>query len=420
MPPRLSTSSCRSSMLCTSSLNAGKRFPPALAVHLNEYLHPYQPITPEFIRVVTGATSMHSILGWAMANPGEAFLTSRPVYGNFEVDLGNMSSVKKVYADTTAHNCFGEDVVDAFEVALKRSNDAGVRVRTLLIVNPHNPTGKCYPRQTLVNIMKFCQKHNIHLLSDELYSTSVFDSGEATALEFTSVLSIDTTGIIDPDLIHVEVGYSKDFAASGFRIASLVTRSKSLLTAIDTTTRFFEPSGPSLAIASAMLEDREWTRNFIESSRQRLAAAYKHVTAGLRDMGVEYLSGANAGFFVWIDLSPYLPTDLDGKQNAEYALAKSLNAAGVFLNPCEEKSNQPGWFRLVYAQDADTITTALRRSVALPVSWMYLTVAKAACTTVQRREEQRTLPASLRNESEELTIGLESIISVSVDLPYGI
>jgi bifunctional pyridoxal-dependent enzyme with beta-cystathionase and maltose regulon repressor activities len=76
-----------------------------------------------------------------MANPGEAFLTSRPVYGNFEVDLGNMSSVKMVYADTTAHNCFGEDVVDAFEVALKRSNDAGVRVRTLLIVNPHNPTG---------------------------------------------------------------------------------------------------------------------------------------------------------------------------------------------------------------------------------------------------------------------------------------
>lgn len=211
--------------------------------------------------------------------------------------------------------------------------------------------------------MKFCQKHSLHLLSDELYSTSVFDSGEDTAVPFTSVLSIDPTGIIDPDLVHVEVGFSKDFAASGFRIASLVTRNRLLLAAIDTTTRFFEPSGPSLAIASAMLEDRDWTRRFVESSRQRLAAAYKHVTAGLRFMGVEHLSGTNAGFFVWIDLSPYLPTELDGEQNAEYALAKRLKAAGVFLNPCEEKSNQPGWFRLVYAQDADTITKALTRHV---------------------------------------------------------
>ena len=213
--------------------------------------------------------------------------------------------------------------------------------------------------------MKFCQKHSLHLLSDELYSTSVFDSGEATAVPFTSVLSIDPTGIIDPDLVHVEVGFSKDFAASGFRIASLVTHNKSLLAAIDTINRFFEPSGPTLAIASAMLEDREWTRNFIDASRRRLAAAYKHVTAGLRDMGVPYLSGTNAGFFAWIDLSPYLPTDLDGEQNAEYALAKKLKAAGVFLNPCEEKSNQPGWFRLVYSQDADTITQALQRYVAL-------------------------------------------------------
>lgn len=76
-----------------------------------------------------------------MANPGEAFLTSRPVYGNFEVDLGNMSNVKMVYADTTAHHCFDEVVVEDFEVALRRSNDAGVKIRTLLIINPHNPTG---------------------------------------------------------------------------------------------------------------------------------------------------------------------------------------------------------------------------------------------------------------------------------------
>lgn len=361
------------------------RFPHAYATHLNEYLQPHQPITADDIRVVNGATSMHSVLAWALADPGEAFLTSRPVYGRFVLDMGHMSEVDVVYADTAADNCFTEDVVPAFEKALKDSAEAGIKIKVLLIVNPNNPTGehtlpsrailrtdqktcagKCYPREVLVSLMKLCQKHRIHLFSDELYACSVFDSGEETAVPFTSVLSIDPSGLIDPDLLHVEVGFSKDFGASGLRIGALVTRSKAVLDAVEVVTRFFEPAGPSLAIATAMLEDRNWTRSFLKTSCEQLAVAYKHVTAGLQDIGIEYLPGTNAGFFVWINLSPYLPSDLDGEENAEFALAKKLMAAGVFLNPKEEKSAQPGWFRLVYTQEADTITEALKRFVASP------------------------------------------------------
>ncbi|KAH8171707.1 aminotransferase class I and II domain-containing protein [Sarocladium implicatum] len=351
----------RTHLLYLKAFDDGSRFPSAYATHLNEYLRPHQPITANDIRVVNGATSMHSVLAWALADPGEAFLTSRPVYGRFELDFGHMSDVRIVYADTAADNCFTEDVLEAFEKALQDSTDKGIKIKVLLIANPNNPTGKCYPREVLVGLMKLCQKHRIHLFSDEVYACSVFDSGEETAVPFTSVLSIDPAGLIDTDLLHVEVGFSKDFGASGFRIGALVTRSKAVLGAIDMVTRFFEPAGPSLAIATAMLEDRDWTHSFIDSSRQRLAAAYKHVTAGLRDMGVEYLPGTNAGFFVWINLSPYLPSDLGGEENPEFALAKKLVDAGVFLNPREEKSAQPGWFRLVYTQEASTITEALKR-----------------------------------------------------------
>lgn len=58
--------------------------------------------------------------------------------------------------------------------------------------------------------MKFCQRHKIHLISDEIYALSVWQNPKvADAVTFESVLSIDTTGIIDPGLVHVLWGMSK-------------------------------------------------------------------------------------------------------------------------------------------------------------------------------------------------------------------
>lgn len=209
--------------------------------------------------------------------------------------------------------------------------------------------------------MKFCQKHHLHLISDEIYACSVFDSQDVTAIPFTSILSIDSTSLIDPELLHVTYGLSKDFGVAGLRLGAIITRSKPITRAVNAAMRFHNPSGASLAIGIAMLEDRKWCRAFIESSRKRLAKAYRHVTRGLDEMGVKYLTGSNAGFFIWVDLSPYLPRDLEGEDNAEFELAKKIKDEGVFLHPQEEHSLTPGWFRIVYTQDPQTVTEGLRR-----------------------------------------------------------
>ncbi len=56
--------------------------------------------------------------------------------------------------------------------------------------------------------MRFCNRHRIHLFSDEIYALSVYkaDSSDTT---FTSVLAIDPSGIMDPDLVHIMYGMSK-------------------------------------------------------------------------------------------------------------------------------------------------------------------------------------------------------------------
>lgn len=207
-----------------------------------------------------------------------------------------------------------------------------------------------------MNILDFCERHHIHLICDEIYACSVFDSGE-DAVPFTSILSIPVDRHIDPSRLHVIYGLSKDFGSAGLRLGAVITRSKSLLGAVDAVTRFSSASAPSLAMGKAMLADREWSRSFVDSNREKLAAAYKHVTAGLREIGVNYIRGSNAGFFVYVDLSPFLPDH----RTPEFQLADMLQKAGVFLHPCEEHSDKPGWFRLVFTQHPRVVTEGLKR-----------------------------------------------------------
>ena len=62
----------------------------------------------------------------------------------------------------------------------------------------------------MIEYMRLCQKYKIHLLSDEIYALTTFptdDIPEPTL--FTSLLSIEKEGIIDPSLCHVIHGMSK-------------------------------------------------------------------------------------------------------------------------------------------------------------------------------------------------------------------
>lgn len=57
--------------------------------------------------------------------------------------------------------------------------------------------------------MHFCAAKGIHLISDEIYALSVYKRGDGPSEEFTSVLAIDPTGIINPSQVHVLYGMSK-------------------------------------------------------------------------------------------------------------------------------------------------------------------------------------------------------------------
>ena len=95
-------------------------------------------------------------------------------------------------------------------------------IKGLLLTNPHNPFGQCYPKTVIHEYIKFCQKHNIHYISDEVYSFSGFSSQMfKDPVPFTSALAVDMAALgCDPWRVHVVWSISKDFGSSGLRMVS--------------------------------------------------------------------------------------------------------------------------------------------------------------------------------------------------------
>ncbi|KAL4894699.1 hypothetical protein BDV59DRAFT_192176 [Aspergillus ambiguus] len=77
--------------------------------------------------------------------------------------------------------------------------------------------------KALLDLLRLCQKYGAHLISDDIYALY------PPAVPFESDLSIDPTGIIDPWLVHVLWGMSKDFGANGLCLGAIISQGNSEL-----------------------------------------------------------------------------------------------------------------------------------------------------------------------------------------------
>lgn len=114
-----------------------------MAAHMNEYFNPHSPMKPEDILTAAGLTAMHEMIALALGDPGDGVLVSRPIYGRFELDFRNTAGLKIVYADMEGVDSFDPEIVGQYQKALDASFIKGVKIRFLMIVNPHNPLGMC-------------------------------------------------------------------------------------------------------------------------------------------------------------------------------------------------------------------------------------------------------------------------------------
>ena len=141
--------------------------------------------------------------------------------------------------------------------------------------------------------------------------------------------------------------FSKDFAASGLRCGVLVSENERVLAAVDGLAYWACCSGDTQYLLGEMVADDQWVDRYVALMQGRLGQAYHAVTAALTEGGVGFVP-AGAGFFVLLDLRPFLP---EPTWEAEHALWWTLlEETGVNLTPgAALRAPEPGFARLCFA-----------------------------------------------------------------------
>ncbi|NWX97043.1 1A1L1 protein, partial [Nothoprocta ornata] len=318
-----------------------------IAKFLTDYARAAEALNPDHIIVMSGCCAVFATLSTVLCDPGDGYLIPTPCYGGINSKTWLYGGIQPV------HVPLGSEVKPSLQpLGLLSPRCRGIRVRALILINPHNPLGDIYPAQLLRDCLEFAHRHELHVIMDEIYMLSVY--GDAT---FTSVLSLQC--VPDPERTHFMWGFSKDFGMSGIRVGVLYTRNHEVLKAVKQLAVFHGCPGPIQHVLSQFISDRDWLDNvFFPTNKKRLREAKNILVDGLADIGIPVLR-SSGGLYVWADFRKFLKTQTF---EAELELWQKLLDEKLLISPGKSfYCYEPGWFRLVFADSVDKIYLCIQR-----------------------------------------------------------
>ncbi|XP_068636153.1 1-aminocyclopropane-1-carboxylate synthase-like [Aristolochia californica] len=302
-----------------------------------------------------GATGAIETVAFCLANPGDAFLVPSPYYPAFNRDLRWRTGVQLLPVVCESSNDF-KITRDALEDAYDKAQGANIRVKGMIVTNPSNPLGTLLDRETLKSVVTFINEKNIHLVCDEIYAATVFR--QPNLVSVAEIIEEDVE--CNRDLIHIVYSLSKDFGLPGFRVGIVYSYNDKVVNCARKMSSFGLVSTQTQHLLASMLSDEEFIDTYLVESARRLAMRHKLFTAGLSQVGIDYLKG-NAGLFIWMDLRKLLK---EPTFEGEMVLWRTI-IHNVKLNVSPGSSfhcAEPGWFRVCFANmDDDTMEVALQR-----------------------------------------------------------
>ena len=345
-----------------------KHLKEVLATFLTRYFHTCGPVNANHITVTNGCSAALEHLAWAFGDAGDCFLVGRPFFRAFVPNTELRVDSKLIPVPCYGADPFGLAMIDQYEKTLLEARKTGQRVKGVILCTPHNPMGRCYSKEVIIELMKLCAKYNLHLISDEVYALSTWENDIDTkpaTVPFTSCLSVDTTGIISQSQVHVVWGVSKDFGSNGIRMGAVISRANPQMHKALVPGALYSMSS-SLAnhVYANILGDFEWIDNYLAENRSILKAHYEIVADWAQTHQIRHAPGANAAFFIWLQLGDAYGACHPGRQiiDNEKDIMNLMLEEKVFVAPGQSfGSEENGWFRVVFSVDRINLIEGLKR-----------------------------------------------------------
>ncbi|OMO70894.1 Aminotransferase, class I/classII [Corchorus olitorius] len=313
---------------------------------------------PNNLVLAAGATSANETLIFCLADPGDALLLPTPYYPGFDRDLKWRTGVEIVPVHCSSSNGF-RITKFALEEACQRARKLNLNVKGVLITNPSNPLGTTMTRDELNHLISFAIAKDIHVISDEVFSGTVFDSpGFISIIEAAMDRNLESTNVWSR--IHIVYSLSKDLGLPGFRVGMIYSNNETVISAATKMSSFGLVSSQTQYLLSNMLADKKFTSKYMKENQKRLKKRKEMMVSGLKKAGIECLKG-NAGLFCWVDMRNLLSSNTF---EAETELWKKiLCEVGLNISPGAScHCSEPGWFRVCFANMShETLQRAMQR-----------------------------------------------------------
>ncbi|MDQ3225073.1 MAG: aminotransferase class I/II-fold pyridoxal phosphate-dependent enzyme [Chloroflexota bacterium] len=165
-----------------------------------------RPVTPAEVLVTAGAVNALAAIVAAIAEEGDEILIPDPGWPNY-VSMIGLARTVAVRFPLRPERGYLPDIAE-IEAQITP------RTKALVINNPSNPTGAVFPEETVRELVALAAKHDLWLISDEIYEDLVFEGEHFPAARFDAERVITISGV------------SKSYAMTGWRIGWAITNTE--------------------------------------------------------------------------------------------------------------------------------------------------------------------------------------------------
>jgi aspartate/methionine/tyrosine aminotransferase len=295
-------------------------------------------VEPDQVVVTPGGMNALSSSYLAMLDAGDEVLIPTPGFPNMDQMVMLYGGVP-VFYPLAPEDGFLPEVGTLEQLVTKRS-------KVLFVNTPSNPTGAVFPARLVEELVDFCQRHDLWMLSDEVYDELLLEEG----LEHAAAGQFDNDGRV------VSVySFSKVYAMTGWRVGYAVASPAMA----DILRKLQEPqvSCPSTvsqkAAEAALLGPRRPFDEMLEAYRRRRSAALDAAAAA----GLTAVPSQGT-LYMLFDVSSWEQTSLNFALSLLEGRSVSVAPGSVF-GPAGE-----GWIRVSLAAEESDILEGINRIAA--------------------------------------------------------
>ncbi len=237
------------------------------------------------VLITVGATEAISATVLGLVEPGSEVIVFDPYYDAYAAAIA-LAGAQRVSVPLRQVDKTWDLDPAAFESAITDNT-------SMVIVNsPHNPTGSVFTREALEEFARICVKHDLNVLSDEVYEHLVFDDNQHTRVSELPGMKNRTVTSSSAAKSFNATGWKTGWAIATPELLDAVVKAKQFMTYVGPTP--FQP-----AIAHAINNESAWLRRMVES----LSVGKNILADGLRNAGLEVFDTAGT-YFIVADVSP--------------------------------------------------------------------------------------------------------------------